>query len=61
IETLYETEKVDKTQIKAGMSFDEADGKFYLTTKPTKAQAITAATIGFKFEPPKWLRDRLEK
>ena len=61
IEPIWETEKVDKLQVKVGINFNEVDGKFYMITKPSKAQAITAAATGFKFDPPKWLGDRLKK
>ena len=61
VEPVWETEKADKVQVKAGMNFNEVDGKFYMITKPSKAQAITAAATGFKFDPPKWLGDRLKK
>lgn len=61
VEILWETEKVDKIQVKASVRFDEINGKFYTETKPSKAQAITAATTGFEFSPPKWLGDRLKK
>ena len=61
IEIIWETEKVDKIQVKTNMYFDEIGGKFYIVTKPTKAQAITAAETEFTFNPPKWLGDRLSK
>ena len=41
--------------------FDKTNGKFYLTTKANKAEAMTAAATGFTFNPPKWLGDRLNK
>ena len=61
IEIIWETEKVDKIQIKENVRFNEINGRFYMVTKPSKAQAMIAATTGFTFNPPKWLGDRLKK
>lgn len=61
IEFIWETEKIDKLQIKKEVCFNETDGKFYKIVKPTLAEAKNAAKTGFVFSPPKWLGDRLKK
>ena len=60
-EIIWETKKVNKFRLKEDIRFSEIDGKFYSTVKPTQAEAIAAAEKGFKFDPPKWLNDRLTK
>jgi len=61
IETIWETKKVQKAQLKEKVRFDTTDGKFYKEIVPTPEQAEIVAQTGFVFEAPKWIKDRLVK
>ena len=59
VEVVWEMKKVQKSQLKEGINFNETDGKFYIKAVPSKTKASNAAKTGFVFEAPKWLKDRL--